>query len=460
MDLQPTDRVHFIGLGGVSMSALAHALADLGYRVSGSDRGDGPVLAGLRRAGITAHVGHDAAQVCDSDVVVYTTAIAADNAELLAARALGKQVFHRSELLAWLMRGKQAVAVTGTHGKTTCSAMVGVILERAGLDPTVFVGGLVHNWGSNYRLGRGPHIVFEACESDGTFRRYRCASQLITGLEDDHLDQHKSSAALDEAFAGFLESADPNGFVTWYGDCARLERLMHHAPARLIRYGETGAADYAARNIELRGPQTCYQLLRHGQPAETVRLPMPGHHNVLNSLAAIATAEALGVDFAAIAAALADFGGTGRRFELLGHGNGLSVYDDYAHHPTEIRAALAAARHFPAERIIAIFQPHLYSRTLNLLPDFAQAFGLADVVIIDDIYAAREEPVPGVNGGLLAEAIRRVAGDKPVEYLPVREELVARVAEMAQPGDLILTIGAGDIRQAGEELVRRLCGEA
>jgi UDP-N-acetylmuramate--alanine ligase len=460
MELQPTDRVHFIGLGGVSMSALAHALVDLGYHVSGSDRSDGPVLAALRRAGIAAHVGHAAEHVRNSDVVVYTTAIGEDNPEIVAARDLGKKVFHRSELLAWLMRGKQAVAVTGTHGKTTCSAMVGVILEHAGLDPTVFVGGLVNNWGRNYRLGRGPHIVFEACESDGSFLRYRCANQLITGLEDDHLDQHKSSAGLDEAFASFLASADPNGFVTWYGDCARLKRLMHHAPARLIRYGEASEADYAARNIELRGPETCYQLLRHGQPAETVRLQVPGHHNVLNSLAAITTAEALGVEFEAIAAALAGFRGTGRRFELLGRCNGLAVYDDYAHHPTEVRATLEAARHFPANRIIAIFQPHLYSRTLNLLEGFARAFELADIVIIDDIYAAREEPVPGVNGGLLAERIRSVAGDKPVEYLPVREEMVRRVAEMAQPGDLILTIGAGDIRQAGEELARRLCGEA
>ncbi|MBU0609624.1 MAG: UDP-N-acetylmuramate--L-alanine ligase [Armatimonadetes bacterium] len=460
MELQPTDRIHFIGIGGVSMSALAHALADLGYRVSGSDRSDGPVLAQLRQAGVTAHVGHAAEHVTDSDVVVYTTAIACENPEILAARALGKRVFHRSELLAWLMRDKQAVAVTGTHGKTTCTAMLGVILEQAGLDPTVFVGGLVNNWGCNYRLGRGPHIVFEACESDGSFLRYQGANQLITGVEDDHLDQHKSSAALDQAFADFLASADPDGFVTWYGDCARLERLMGCTPARPIRYGEANGAAYAACDLHLEGTETGYRLVRGGQAAETVTLRVPGHHNVLNSLGAIATAEALGLEFGCIAGALADFRGTGRRFELLGRCNRLAIYDDYAHHPTEIRATLETARCFGAERVIAIFQPHLYSRTLNLLEDFAHAFGQADVVIIDDIYAAREDPMPGVTGELLAERVREVSGDKPVEYLPAREELVRRVAELAQPGDLILTIGAGDIRQAGEELARQLCAEA
>ena len=460
MELQLSDRIHFIGIGGVSMSALAHALVDMGYRVSGSDRGDGPVLAGLRQAGIEAYVGHAAEHVFDTDVVVYTTAIAADNPEIQAARALGKKVFHRSELLAWLMRGRQAVAVTGTHGKTTTSAMVGVILEHAGLDPTVFVGGLVNNWGGNYRLGRGPHIVFEACESDGSFLRYRCANQVITGIEDDHLDQHKSSAALDEAFAAFLESADPNGFVTWYGDCPRLARLMPRTRARLIRYGEADGADYAALEIELAGTETRYRLVRGGKPAETVRLHLPGRHNVLNSLAAIATAEALGVEFAAIAEALADFRGTGRRFELLGRCSDTAVYDDYAHHPTEIRATLEAARHFAPERVIAVFQPHLYSRTVNLLDDFAQAFDQADVVIVNDIYAAREDPMPGVDGGLVADRIRRHDPAKPVEYLPSQDEIVRRVEALARPGDLILTIGAGDIRRAGEELARRLCREA
>lgn len=454
MELQSSERVHFIGIGGVSMSALAHALADKGFVVSGSDRDGGPVVDDLRRAGLTVHVGHSADHVRDADVVIYNTAIAADNPELVAAH--GKRIFHRSDLLAWMLRGKQPVAVTGTHGKTTTSAMLGLILEQAGLDPTVFVGGLVNNWGSNYRLGNGPQIVFEACESDASFLKYPGASQIITGIEDDHLDQHKSSEGLDRAFAAFIESADPEGFAVWFGGSARLGGLIGRSPARLIRYGDSGS-DYDARRLELRGTETQYTLYRNGQPAETVRLQVPGEHNVLNSLAAIAAAEALGVPFEAIAAALVDFRSTGRRFELLGRCNGLAIYDDYAHHPTEVRATLHAARNFGSDRVIAIFQPHLYSRTLNLLDDFAAAFDEADLVIINDIYAAREAPVQGVDGGLLADRIRQHDAAKPVEYIPVQDDIVRHVAELAQPGDLILTIGAGNIRQAGQALAEKLC---
>jgi UDP-N-acetylmuramate--alanine ligase len=228
----------------------------------------------------------------------------------------------------------------------------------------------------------------------------------------------------------------------------------------LIRYGLGAPHDYSAADVALDGSETRYRLVRQGQAAETVRLQVPGEHNVLNSLAAIAACEAVGVPFAAIAAALADFRSTGRRFELLGRGHGVAIYDDYAHHPTEVRVTLAAARRFPAQRLIAIFQPHLYSRTVNLLDDFAAAFADADIVIIDDIYAAREEPVPGVDGGLLADAIRRHDPAKPVEYLRGRQEIVPRVGEMAHDGDLILTIGAGDIRRAGEELARQLCPDS
>jgi UDP-N-acetylmuramate--alanine ligase len=458
MELQPTDRIHFIGIGGVSMSALAHALADQGYVVSGSDRSDSPVLQALRQAGVTVHVGHAAGHVAGGDVVIYNTAIRGDNPELAAARQAGLRVHHRSEMLAWMLRGKQGIAVTGTHGKTTTSAMIAVILQHAGRDPSGFIGGLVHEWQGNYCLGQGPQIVFEACESDGTFLRYVSCSQVVTGIEDDHLDQHQSSARLDAAFAAFLRSADPQGFVVWYRESERLARIIGEAPARLISYGEAAGADYRAQDVDCAGAGTTFTVVRAGRAPGQVRLPLPGRHNALNALAAIAAAEALGVDFGDIAAALQGFRGTGRRFELLGQGNGIAVYDDYAHHPTEVRATLAAARGFGAERIIAIFQPHLYSRTQRLMTDFAAAFEAADVVIINAIYAAREEPIPGVEGDVLADHIRRQSGEKSVCYLAAQEDIVARVGEMARAGDLVLTIGAGDIRQAGEALAERLTG--
>ena len=438
------------------MSALAHALADQGYAVSGSDRGDSPVLDALRQAGVTVYVGHAAGQVAGADVVIYNTAIREDNPELAAARQSGKRVHHRSDMLAWMLRGKQGIAITGTHGKTTTSAMIAIILQQAGRDPSGFIGGLVHEWGGNYRLGQGPQIVFEACESDASFLEYVGCSQVVTGIEDDHLDQHKSSARLDEAFAAFLRSADPNGFVVWYCESERLAKLIHETPARLISYGEAEGADYRARDVAFAGAETTFTVVRANGQTGHVRLPLPGRHNVLNALAAIATAEALDVPFADIAAALQGFRGTGRRFELLGQGNGLAVYDDYAHHPTEVRATLAAARNFGAQRVIAIFQPHLYSRTRNLMAEFTAAFDAADVVIINAIYAAREDPIPGVEGDVLADHIRRRSPGKLVMYLAGQEEIVDRVGEMAQPGDLILTIGAGDIRKTGEALAQRL----
>ncbi len=460
MDLRQTDKIHFIGIGGVSMSALAEALAQRGFHVTGSDRSDSATMDKLRQAGLTVYVGHDPEHVDDADVIFYTSAIPCDNPELARARAIGKRVFHRSDLLAWLMRDKHAIAVAGTHGKTTTSAMLGYILEQAGLDPTVFVGGLVRNWGANYRVGRGPHFVFEACESDASFLKYRGASQIVTGIEDDHLDYYQSSEALDAAFADFLALANPQGFVVWHIDSPRLQKVISHAPARLISYGLSPQANYAATEIQWQAPHMRYCLMRNAKRGEEIHLLIPGEHNVLNSLAAIAAAEALGVDISVIVKALAAFQGTGRRFEQLGQCNGLAVYDDYAHHPTEIQATLKTARQFAPQRLIVIFQPHLPSRLAALLEGFAQAFALADIVIINDVYLAREAPIPGIDGALLADRIRRYCPDKPVEFIARQDEIVCRVVQMAQPGDLILTIGAGDIRRAGEQIARQLCPPA
>lgn len=457
MELQKQDRVHFIGVGGVSMSALAHALVDRGYMVSGSDRSDSPRLEELRQAGVQVWVGHVAEHVQNVDVVIYNTAIRMNNPERAAAIEAGKPLYHRSEMLAWMLRGHVGLAVTGTHGKTTTSAMLGWIFEQAGRDPVVFIGGDVNNWQTNYRLGGGKDIIFEACESDASFLAYHGCREIISSIEQDHLDQHNSIEKLTEAFVDFLKLADPDGFVVWGADCERTASIIGHSPARTISFGLKAPADYTARDLRLNGATSDFEVLRRGEPAGRIHLIVPGQHNILNALAAIAAAEASGISWEDCQSALSRFAGTGRRFELLGQCDGIRVYDDYAHHPTEIRATLAAARHFEAQRVVAIFQPHLYSRTRDLMEEFSRAFSDADVVIINDIYAAREDPMPGVSAEELVRKIQAQSGEKPVFFVPAKDEIVTQVAGLAQKGDLILTIGAGDIREVGETLAARLC---
>lgn len=458
MELTKTDRVHFIGVGGISMSGLAHALAVQGFRVSGSDRSDSERLAVLRRAGVQVAVGHDAANVAAAEVVIWTTAIREDNPERAAAVAAGLRLHHRSELLAWMLRGKQAIAVTGTHGKTTMTAMLGTILVHAGCDPTVFVGGDVLAWGSNYRLGKGPHVVFEADESDGSFSRYRGCSQVISCLEPDHLDQHGTVERLEQVFAAFMAQAAPEGFLVWGRDCGRLAGLVAHSSAgHKISCGLHPASEFRATNLAYDGLHTRFELLKGGGPPLPVHLAVPGQHNALNALAAIAAAEASGVSLDRCIEAIATFAGTGRRFELLGTTDDLAVYDDYAHHPTEVRATLAAARQQGYQRVVAIFQPHLYSRTRDLMTDFAAAFRDADVVVIAAIYAAREEPIPGVSAEELAWRIRGLEPGKSVHYAETKQEALDFVLRLACAGDLILSIGAGDVREVGEALASRLC---
>lgn len=458
MELTRQDRVHFIGVGGISMSGLAHALAAQGFRVSGCDRSDSERLAVLRQAGVQVFLGHDPAHAAAADVVIWTTAIREDNPERRAAVAAGRRLHHRSELLAWMLRGKQAIAVTGTHGKTTMTAMLGTILVSAGLDPTVLVGGDVLAWGSNYRLGRGPHVVFEADESDKSFREYNPCSQVISCIEFDHGDQYGTLAAIEEHFAAFIAGGAPAGFLVWGQDCPRLQRLVSaRAAGRCIGFGFHPEADFRAVNVEYEGLRTRFGLLKGGETAGTVDLQVPGRHNVLNALAAVAAADACGASLDQCRAALADFRGTGRRFELLGKSEELAVYDDYAHHPTELRATLATARQQGYGRVVAIFQPHLYSRTRDLMADFAAAFSDADVVVITEIYAAREDPIPGVSALELARRVREHEPGKPVYYTQTKEEALDRVLELVQAGDLVLSIGAGDVREVGEALAQRLC---
>jgi UDP-N-acetylmuramate--alanine ligase len=448
-------RFHFIGVGGVGMSALARWLARHGKAVTGSDRSDGERLAALRREGVEAWQGHDAAHVAGADCVVYTTAIPHDNPELRAARAAGLPILHRAEVLAAIVTARSAIAITGTHGKSTTTALLGSVLERAGLDPLVIVGGDAPLWDGNIRFGEGAWAVFEACESDGTIALYQGCSQVITSLEPDHLDQYGSFAALAATLSRFAASADPEGFVVYGADAETVADVAASAPvtARRVGYG-VSAGDYRVADWQPLGEGGSRFTLHGPAGATEVRLRLWGRHNALNAAAAIAAAAQAGVDEADSARALADLRGVGRRMERLGSLGTSAVFDDYAHHPTEVRATLEAARLHLGLPILAIFQPHLYSRTRDLLDGFAAAFGDADDVIITDIYAAREEPIAGVSAEDLAA---RAAANRPgrsTRFIAGFDDIEAAVRGAYRDGWAILVLGAGDVRKLGERLAR------
>ncbi len=434
------------------MSALALALHHKGLRITGSDKANSETAQQLRTAGIPVAKGQAAENIGGADIIVYTTAISEDNPELIAAHNSGQPVIHRSDLIAYLLDQKQRIAVAGTHGKTTTTAMIGTIFLELGYDPTIFVGGHCHNLDSNFRLGESDHAVFEACESDGSFLAYDRCSQVLTSIETDHLDTHGSFDRLRQTFADFVRLVDPQGFVAYWGESNEVREAVLSSSARLISYGISPESDVTATEIAITAQGIGFTPLILLEPLQPVNLQVFGRHNVLNALGALAAACGAGLPMDAAAKALANFQGVRRRFELLGQVNGYLIVDDYAHHPTEIQATLATAREHFDTRIVAVFQPHLYSRTRYLMEDFANSFDDADVVGITDIYAAREEPRDDVSAQELCEKIHARHRDKQVVYLPTIDEAVAFLRENATPNDLVITIGAGDIRQAAEQL--------
>lgn len=449
----PGSRVHLMGVGGIGMSALAAMLASRGYVVTGSDRSESPRLDDLRALGVRISVPQVAGGAGDADLVVISTAIHEDNPELADARRRGLPVRHRSELLAGLIRGLTKVAVSGTHGKTTTTSMLGTILLECGHDPTVIVGGDAANLGGNYHVGAESVAIFEACESDASFLRYGPCSEIVTSVEADHLDQHGDFATVCRVFEQFIDLVPADGFLAYDADCEVLARMAPRARGERLPYALRAHALFGADQIELPAFGARFRLLIEGCALCPVVLRVPGEHNIRNALAAIAAATRRGIEADRAAAALEQFRGVGRRFELLGELDGALVVDDYAHHPTEVAATLTAARRgWPDRRVVAIFQPHLFSRTRDFMDDFARALSAADVVIIADIYAAREDPIPGVSAADLAARVAALAPDRPVRFVPQKEEIVRLVRELARPDDLIVTLGAGDIRRVGEEL--------
>ena len=445
--LGPTRRAHFIGVGGSGMSPLAEILLRGGIHVSGSDVKASDVTEHLQALGLDFREGHDAAHVGDVDVVVRSSAVRLANPEVVEAGRRGIPVILRGELLAELMRGKSGVAIAGAHGKTTTTSMVGLVLDRAGLDPTVVIGGRLAQFGSSARVGSGEVLVAEADESDRSFLMLAPVHAVVTNIDHEHLESYAGFEDLVQAFASFIARVPFYGAAVCCTDDEVLRRLAASTPRRLVRYGlDDPNADLTATDVVLEGFGLRASIVRRTRAGRetlgTLTLQVPGRHNLLNALAAIGIGLELHVPFAAIAAALAEFRGAERRFERKGDARGVTVVDDYGHHPTEITAVLRAARGTGARRIVCVFQPHRYTRTAQLLHEFGPALALADEIVLTDIYPAGEDPLPGVTIERLAEEVQRAHGGR-VHVVKALADVPAAVARIATPGDLVLTMGAG-----------------
>ena len=452
----PSQRVHFIGIGGIGMSGIAEILLTMGYPVSGSDLKASAVTERLEQLGARIYLGHAAENSAASDVVVTSSAVARDNPEVLEARSRKTPVIPRAEMLAELMRLKYGIAVAGMHGKTTTTSMIAAVLAGGELDPTVVVGGRVDAMGSNARLGRSHYLVAEADESDRSFLRLSPIMAVVTNLDREHMDAYRDMADVENAFVQFMDEVPFYGAVTACADNPALKAILPRVTPRVYTYGESPEADFRLRVLRAEpGCHAAFEVNTRGLVLGPFHLHVPGRHNVLNATAAVAIGVQLGIAPEKIAAGLASFRGVDRRFQTKGSARGVTVIDDYGHHPTEIRATLQAARECGYGRVLVLFQPHRYTRTRDLMGDFATAFGDADAVQVLDIYAASEAPIEGVTGESLADAVRAGGGGR-VAYAPSMPEAVERLAADAREGDMILTLGAGSVSQAGPLLLDRL----
>jgi UDP-N-acetylmuramate--alanine ligase len=438
--------VHFIGVGGIGMSGLAEILRTLEFDVSGSDLREGENTRSLQRLGVRIDVGHRAENVQGADVVVYSSAIDNQNPEIVQARALGVPVISRAEMLAELMRVKYGIAIAGSHGKTTTTSLVATILRAAGFDPTVVVGGRMAALGSNARLGAGDLLVAEADESDGSFLRLTPTIAVVTNIDPEHLDFYGSHEALKEAFVQFTEKVPFYGLAVLCLDHPHVQELLPRMGRRHVTYGFSPQADYHARAVEMKGLSSRFVAYRRSEPLGEFSLRMPGRHNVLNTLAAIAVADELEVPLDVTKLALASFHGVARRFTIVAEVSGVALVDDYGHHPAEVQATLAAARGAYPGRVIVAFQPHRYSRTELLFDEFTRAFNNADTLFLVDIYAAGEQPIPGVTAERLARGVAE-HGHHAVSHVKDRSSLPAQIARIAEPGDVVIALGAGDINK-------------
>jgi UDP-N-acetylmuramate--alanine ligase len=451
--------IHFVGIGGVGMSGIAELLLNLGQRVSGSDMREAETTRRLARLGAHITYGHHADAIGDGvDVVVISSAVKYSNPEIQRARALKIPVIPRAEMLAELMRTKWGVAVAGTHGKTTTTSLIAAVLARAQLDPTVVIGGKVHSLGSNAQLGKSDLMVVEADESDGTFLLLSPVMAVVTNIDPEHLDYYGDMDRVRSAYLEFINRVPFFGAAVLCLDDVTVRALGPQVRKRAITYGTSADADYVARDLTVCGMETVFQVDRAGTALGELRVRMPGRHQALNALAALAVATELEVPFETVRGALQEFGGIHRRFEVCGDVGGVMVVSDYGHHPAEIRATLAAAREGFGRRLVVIFQPHRFTRTRDLFGDFLDAFDAADKLFLTDIYPAGEDPLEGVTSDVLYYALRR-RGHLDVSYVPEWRSLAAEVQPQLRPGDLVIVLGAGNIHEVGELLVRSLSGD-
>jgi len=448
--MRNTQRLHFVGIGGIGMSGIAEILLNLGYAVSGSDLVLSNVTRRLQQQGAMVYQGHAAAHVQGADVVVISSAVQPDNVEVRTARSLHIPVIPRAEMLAELMRMKYGVAIAGTHGKTTTTSLVATILAYGGLDPTVLIGGRLNSLGSNAKLGQGEYLVAEADESDGSFLLLSPTISVVTTVDAEHLDFYGDLAAVQRAFAQFINKVPFYGCSIICLDQPHIRSLVPQIRRRCLTYGLTSQADYMARDLRLAGLRSHFEVFRTGERLGQFSLNLPGTHNVANALAAIAVGVELDISLSAIAQALEEFSGVHRRFDRRGVRDGITVVDDYGHHPEEIRQTLRAAKAvWPEARLVVVFQPHRYTRTHLLKQEFCTAFHDADALVLLDIYAAGETPLPGVTTGLLYEGLMS-QGQREVYYLRERTEVVLFLQRYLCANDILLTLGAGDVWQVGE----------
>jgi len=453
------ERIHFIGIGGAGMSGIAQILLELGgCKVTGSDLKTSDITERLVKLGAVVYLGHHENNLDNRvNTVVISSAIPINNPEVVKAKSLGISVIQRAEMLSRLMKRQKGIAVAGAHGKTTTSSMISLLFEKNNLDPTVVLGGEFNDIGGNAKLGRGDYIIAEADESDGSFLKLCPTITVVTNIEDDHLDYYGTREKIKEAFTEYILKTPPDGFAVVCIDDLGVASVATTLAekVKLIKYGFASEADYRARDLRFEGLKTIFIVENQGKVLGEIVLRVPGRHNVYNALAAVAIGMECGISFVNIAKSLLAFCGVHRRFEKIGEVNGVLVYDDYAHHPSELKATLSAAKYIGVQRVIAVFQPHRYSRTRFLKQEFASAFQDADVLVMTEIYSAGEMPIEGVNARMLLEEIQKQTKQE-IKFVSEKKLIASQLAEFVQPGDLVLTLGAGDIWTVGVALCKIL----
>jgi UDP-N-acetylmuramate--alanine ligase len=447
-------KLHFIGIGGIGMSGIAELLLNLGYEVSGSDLKQSPVTERLAALGGKIHIGHNAVNVEGTNVVVTSSAIRSDNVEVVEAKRLQIPVIPRVEMLAELMRLKYGVAVAGSHGKTTTTSMIATVLVNGGFDPTAVIGGRLNAFGSNAKLGKGDFLVAEADESDGSFLKLSPTIAVVTNIDREHLDHYADLGEIQKAFVAFVNKVPFYGAAVLCLDDPSVQAIIPKIERRIVTYGTSNQADLVASRVEFKDFGASCRVRHKGRPLGTLRLAIPGEHGILNSLAAVATGLELDIPFEKIASALASFQNADRRFQIKGQKGNILIVDDYGHHPTEIVATLSAVRRACDRRIVAVFQPHRYTRTHALAEDFARAFYNADVLLVLPIYAAGEEPIPDVTADRLVDQIKKF-GHRDVRYVRSFADVRRILKKTLRDGDLLLTLGAGDVWKVGEEFLNQ-----